>query len=209
MPALHSKENTGTIGVARRRSLAMHSSQCTVCRHPQRAEIERDFLDWIGPRKIAREYGLSSHTTLYRHAHALGLFHRRRHTLQFALSRLIEQVDDVKPTAASIISAIRLMTKLNARSEYAEETETGEAAEMPAAPAPETEAATKAIARPAPAPAQPPAAASVGGNAKSARASGEEEKPKPGAEPGAEKEYNGPPIAFAQNAGPRRRFLWR
>jgi hypothetical protein len=197
--------------VARRRSLAMHSSQCTICRHPQRAEIERDFLDWLGPRKIAREYGLSSQSTLYRHAHALGLFHRRRHTLQFALGRLIEQVDDVKPTAASIISAIRLMTKLNAQTVYAEETETREAAEMPAAVAPETETARKAVSKAAPAPvhAQPPAAESADADAKRARATGEEEKPKPDAEPGAEKEYNGPPIAFAQNAGPRRRFLWR
>lgn len=202
MPSLLSKENTRTAGAARGR-LRHHASQCTICRHPQREEIERDFLDWTGPREIAREYGLGSHTPVYRHAHALGLFYRRQHTLPFALGRLIERVNDVKPTAASIISAIRLMAKLNARGEYTEEAEAAPA-EEPAALA-ETEEPAPATAQAAPAAPRKRSSEPPGADGKPARPNGQEKD----AKPHPADEYNGPPIAFAQNAGPRHRFFWR
>lgn len=115
----------------RRPSLAMHSSQCSICRHPERAEIERAFLDWTSPGRIAREYDLGCRTTIYRHAHALGLFARRERSLRFALGRLIERVDEVRPTAASVVSAIRLMAKLNAHRKRNEKTSEAELLDLP------------------------------------------------------------------------------
>jgi hypothetical protein len=101
----------------RRPSFTKHSSHCSICRHPRRSEIERDFLEWWGPREIARRYGLGSHTTVYRHAHALGLFVRRRRALQIALrlGRLIEQAGDWESVEASVGSAVRLLARGKAR----------------------------------------------------------------------------------------------
>jgi hypothetical protein len=131
MPEFAVRKRSPAPALSRRPSLAMHAGQCTICRHPQRADLEREFLDWRSPRDIAREYGLGSHTTVYRHAHALGLFDRRHRTLRFALGRLIEQVGDVKPTAASIVSAIRLLAKLNTRQKWTEEADDSQAEDAP------------------------------------------------------------------------------
>jgi hypothetical protein len=161
------RERSEVDALALRPKLAKHSGKCGICRHPRRVEIERDFLDWVGPREIAREYDLGSHTTVYRHAHALGLFEQRQRTWPLALGRLIEQVGEVKPTAASIVSAIRLLAKINARGEYVEETEDAEGEDL-------SEAAASDVANEA-----------------------------------AEADKNGPPMAFAQNVGPGRKFPWR
>ena len=37
-------------------------------------EIEGDFISWRSPAAIATEYGLADRASVYRHAHALGLF---------------------------------------------------------------------------------------------------------------------------------------
>lgn len=96
----------------------LHRGKCTICRHPQRAEIERAFVDWTSPREIARTFGLRSHTTVYRHAHARHLFEHRRRNLHMALGRIVERVGEVEPTAANVIAAIALMAKINPRGEW-------------------------------------------------------------------------------------------
>jgi hypothetical protein len=125
MPELASNndnERSGPTSV-RRPKPSMHAGKCSICRHPQRAEIESAFLEWIRPWDIAREYGLGSRTAVYRHAHALGLFERRDRAVRFALGRLIERVDEVKPTAAGIVAAIRLLAKLTPQAEPAAQPE--------------------------------------------------------------------------------------
>jgi hypothetical protein len=216
---------------ARRRSLAMHSSQCTICRHPRRAEIERDFLDWVGCWTIVREYGLTSRNAIYRHAHAFGLFNRRDRGLKRALGRLIEQIEDVKPTAASIVSAIRLMAKLNARAEYSDEAEIDEAEDSTDVAAPESPApnqhmenraengSTNEVVPPAawttlvaareaesgarPNVAPPLRAASAAAKPVPANGKGRAE----GKKRGAKDEWNDGPIAFAETAGLRRKLF--
>jgi hypothetical protein len=96
----------------------LHAAKCTICRHPQRAEIERAFVDWESPREIAQFFGLRSHTTVYRHARARGLFELRRRNLHFGLGRIAEQVAEVKPSAANVIAAFVAMAKINARGEW-------------------------------------------------------------------------------------------
>jgi hypothetical protein len=97
-----------------------HRARCAVCRHPQREEIERDLLDWINFREVARTYKLSSHMSAYRHARALGLLHKRRHNLLAALDRIIEHAATVKPSASAVVSAIRLATSINTDGEWVE-----------------------------------------------------------------------------------------
>ncbi len=93
--------------------LARHRAQCRICRHPQREEIEREFLDWTSAREIAEEYKLGSHRTVYRHANALDLFHVRRGYVERVLDNVLERSGEAKITAASVVSAIRLMLELN------------------------------------------------------------------------------------------------
>jgi hypothetical protein len=111
-----------------------HARKCNVCRHPDRASIEQDFLRWRSPDQIAADYGIADHSSVYRHVHAAGLFARRQATLRIALEPLIEQAETVKVTAASIVSAIRLYAQMN---EPAEWTGPSAPAEVPPAP-PET-----------------------------------------------------------------------
>jgi hypothetical protein len=37
-----------------------HARVCAICRHPQRAAIDRDFLDWRSLSAIVSQYGLRS-----------------------------------------------------------------------------------------------------------------------------------------------------
>ncbi len=94
-------------------ALRRHRAQCQICRHPDCKEIERQFLDWTTPHEIAENYGLGSYRTVYRHAHALGLFEGRNVSLRFALNRLIEHVGHLKPTPSVALGAIRLAYQMN------------------------------------------------------------------------------------------------
>jgi hypothetical protein len=108
--------NSAPVQKKRRTSMSRQQRKCVVCHHPQRKEIEQDYLRWGSPTTIAREYGLFGPTTVYRHVHATGIFARRRAKLRLALDPLIEQVTEVNLTAHAIISAIKTSFNLqNAR----------------------------------------------------------------------------------------------
>ena len=106
-PTGRAEESTESVNLKR------HAARCGVCRHPQRAELEREFLDWISPREIAEEYKVSK-TTIYRHAEATGLLEKRRRNMKFALDRVVERSGDVEVTASAVISAIRLLLEMEA-----------------------------------------------------------------------------------------------
>lgn len=91
-----------------------HESQCTICRHADRLEIEREFVDWSRPSKTAKEYGITR-DALYRHAHALGLMERRSRNVRLALEKIIERADSVEPNASAVVSAVATYAKINAR----------------------------------------------------------------------------------------------
>jgi hypothetical protein len=99
--------NPAPVQKKRPASLSRHQRKCTVCHHPQCKEIEQDYLRWGSPATIAREYDLCGPTTVYRPAHATGIFNRRRARLRLALDPLIEQVTEVNLTAHVILSAIK------------------------------------------------------------------------------------------------------
>ncbi len=94
-----------------------HEARCAVCSHPQREELERDWLDWGSTSRIAHDYGVSR-DSIYRHAHALGLFPKRQRNIRKALERMIEQVETVEVTAPAVVSAIQAYSKINAHGQW-------------------------------------------------------------------------------------------
>ncbi len=105
-------------------SLGRHKRTCSVCRHQQCGEIESGFLAWQSPAALAQEYGLADRASVYRHAHALGLFEKRRRNVRAALERIIEKAGEVDVTAAAVVSAVQAYSKINAAGEWIDRTET-------------------------------------------------------------------------------------
>ena len=105
-------------------NVGRHSKGCTICSHPDRAQIEKDFINWRSPTRIAKAYRLADRSTVYRHAHAFGLFDRRRTNVRAALERIIEQADEVEVTAAAVVAAVQAYTKINAAGQWVERSET-------------------------------------------------------------------------------------
>ena len=99
---------------------ARHARICSICCHPDRDAIEEDFIHWHSPSDIAFDYHLPDRSSVYRHAHATGLFARRRRNLRFVLERLLERVDKVKVTAHAVIRAVRAYTRINDAGEWIE-----------------------------------------------------------------------------------------
>src|SRR6202167_1174263 len=121
---LHSAEFEGTASPtedqseepkrrARRANIARHARKCTVCHHPDREFIDQDYLRWLSPKKIAHEYKISHHSAVYRHADATGLRAQRRASLRATLENFIEQAEDVRATAGSVVAAVRLYDQIN------------------------------------------------------------------------------------------------
>jgi hypothetical protein len=94
-----------------RAPISRHQRKCSICRHPLRGHIEEEFLEWHSCRNIVRDYQIDERA-LYRHAHALGLFHRRANTVRFALGHIVEQAANVEVTANSIVSAVRVFAHI-------------------------------------------------------------------------------------------------
>ena len=94
-------------------SPARHSQNCTVCRHPERGEIERAFIEWRSQTQIAREYKLGSRLVIWRHARACGLVRKRNASVRGALCDFIERASRVRPTAASFVAACATLSRLD------------------------------------------------------------------------------------------------
>ena len=105
-------------------SLGRHRRTCSVCRHVKCAEIETDFIAWRSPAAITEEYGLSDRSSIYRHAHALGLFAKRQRNVRAALERIIEHAGEVEVTAASVVAAVQAYSKINAVGQWIDRNET-------------------------------------------------------------------------------------
>jgi hypothetical protein len=78
--------------------ISHHEPRYGICGHPERDAIEEAFLQWRSSLSIQLEFRLPSRITIFRHAHAFGLFERRRN-LRFSLEHIIEGAERVKPTA--------------------------------------------------------------------------------------------------------------
>ena len=99
-----------------------HESGCIVCRHPKREDIEREWVDWGSTAQIAKQHGLTR-DSLYRHAHALGLFAKRQRNIRKALERIIEKAGDVEVTASAVVAAVQAYSKINAQGQWVDRSE--------------------------------------------------------------------------------------
>jgi hypothetical protein len=105
-------------------SRGRHEKFCTICKHPKREEIERDFINWHSPAEIAKKYRLSDRGTVYRHAHVFGLFAKRRRNVRAALEHIIERAGAVEVSAASVVAAVQAYAKINAQGQWVDRSET-------------------------------------------------------------------------------------
>ena len=101
-----------------------HRRTCSVCAHAQCTEIEAAFISWRSPAEIAKEFGLADRASVYRHAHAMGLFERRQRNIRAALEKIIERAGEVEVTASSVVAAVQAYAKINAAGEWVDRTET-------------------------------------------------------------------------------------
>jgi hypothetical protein len=105
-------------------SLGRHKRTCSICRHSKCKEIESDFITWRSPAAIAKEYRLSDRSSVYRHAHALGLFAKRQWNIRAALERIIEKAGEVDVTASAVVAAVQAYSKINAMGQWIDRSET-------------------------------------------------------------------------------------
>jgi hypothetical protein len=117
------KRLTTTQGKSGATSLGRHRRNCTVCSHQKCAEIESDFLSWRSPGAIAQEYGLADRASVYRHAHALGLFPKRQRNVRAALERIIEKAGEVEVSASAVVAAVQAYSKINAAGQWVDRSE--------------------------------------------------------------------------------------
>lgn len=100
-----------------------HSQSCSVCSHPAREEIERDFVAWKSASSIMADYGIDDRRKIYRHANAHGLYTKRQRNVRAALEKIIEKAGDVEVNAAAVVSAIQAYAKINAQGHWVERSE--------------------------------------------------------------------------------------
>jgi hypothetical protein len=95
-------------------ALERHARKCTICRHPEREDIEEEFLHWHFPNAIAVDFKLGDERVVYRHARATGLMALRRDNCHSALDRIVMHADTLRRVKAdSIIRAIRAYSCLS------------------------------------------------------------------------------------------------
>jgi hypothetical protein len=94
--------------------LERHARKCSICRHPERQQIDESFLHWRSPHTIMQCFGIKTETTIYHHAHAFNLFALRNCNLQSALCNIIEDIDTRDFTGREILDAVRALAHLTA-----------------------------------------------------------------------------------------------
>lgn len=94
-----------------------HESQCRICVHPQRAQIDLEFVNWTSPTRIATKYRLSR-DSVYRHARATGLFPKRQRNVRAALEKIIEKAGEVKVNASVVVSAVSVYARINSAGQW-------------------------------------------------------------------------------------------
>ena len=110
---------------ARRRArhianLSRHRRKCSICNRKDRQAIDADFLLWRPAHIIVKGYAIGSRSILYRHASATGLLLQRQANFHTVLDSIVEQVETVKVTGATILRAIRAYSCLNARGRWSD-----------------------------------------------------------------------------------------
>jgi len=109
---LGSAEQTQTrVAQDSRVNLGRHAAQCSICNHPYRQDIEERWLEWRSADKIAVDYRVSR-DSVYRHAHATGLYDKRRQNLITAAERIVERWEFTFYNGSTILGAIKLLWQM-------------------------------------------------------------------------------------------------
>ena len=80
-------------------------------------------MAWQSPASIAQDFELADRSTVYRHAHAFGLFARRQRNIRAALERIIERAGEVEVTASAVVAAVQAYSKINAAGQWIDRSE--------------------------------------------------------------------------------------
>lgn len=120
-----------------------HQYRCAVCKHSQRAAIEEAFIRWHNVTWIKDDFKLPNRNSIYRHAHAFGLFERRRANLRYALEHIIEEAERVRPTASAVIDAVRAYAHIDSDGYWIEPPTTHYVLPSPAAQPPQNAPANR------------------------------------------------------------------
>jgi hypothetical protein len=99
-----------------------HARRCCICSHPDRDAIEGEFIRWASPSRLARDYQIADRVSLYRHAHATGLYARRRREFARVLEDILECVEhtSLEDTSDVIIRAARVYAHLDENGKWFE-----------------------------------------------------------------------------------------
>jgi len=93
-------------------SLGRHQAQCSICKHPRREEIDEAWVAWGYTGQIAKDFDVSR-DSIYRHAHATGLFAKRRANFKIICEKVLERVDRTPFNGSNVMSMFNLYVKLN------------------------------------------------------------------------------------------------
>ena len=100
--------------------LSHHQRKCVICHHPDRETIEEMFVHWHSSSSIHRRFMLRDRSTIYDHAHATGLFAKRRRNLRYALEHMIERADECHISSHGIVAAIKAYASLTTSGKWVE-----------------------------------------------------------------------------------------
>jgi hypothetical protein len=67
-----------------------HQRKCLVCSHPDREQIEEEFIHWHDVWYLAKHYNIADYRSIYRHARVFRLIERRRENRRYMLDRILE-----------------------------------------------------------------------------------------------------------------------
>jgi hypothetical protein len=88
-----------------------HEAQCSICRHPHRQEIEEAWVGWGNTGHIAKEFDITR-DSIYRHAHATGLFAKRQANFKMIHEKILERVDWIQIEGSGFTSILKEYVKI-------------------------------------------------------------------------------------------------
>src|SRR5579863_8448152 len=102
-------------------NLGRHRAQCKICCFSDsiRERIEEEFISRTPLHWYLEEYGIVR-DTLYRHAHAVGLFGERRKYLSRVLEMIIDRGERSTVSTPVVISAVKALAKMDPAGKSAE-----------------------------------------------------------------------------------------
>jgi hypothetical protein len=103
-------------------NIGRHESQCSICQHPRREDLEAAFIGWEKPSRIVKAFKISR-DALYRHAGAFKLDEKKCRNKRVALVRIIDNYDGKPANAFAIVAAVTALAKIDSRGNWQERME--------------------------------------------------------------------------------------